>query len=63
MIGNTIITDHTSTPITISNCTKGIYRMNNIIGSSGISTGFSLSNNSDVTASDNLVSAYTSSDA
>ena len=63
MVGNTIITDHTATPISVSNCTKGIYRMNNIIGASGISTGFSLSNNSDVTASDNLVSTYTSSDA
>lgn len=59
LTGNTFIKKRESTDVGhIWECENGIVRLNNVIGASGITTGFRVENNTDVTISDNLVSEY-----
>lgn len=58
--GNTIVTDYTDTPLRLSGCTLGIVRLNNIVGKSGIGTGVSEANSTEVAVCDNLASVYNS---
>lgn len=59
LTGNTFIKKWESTDVGhIWECENGIVRLNNVIGASGITTGFRVENNTDVTILDNLVSEY-----
>lgn len=59
LTGNTFIKKRESAAAgNIRKCENGIVRLNNVIGASGITTGFRVENNTDVTISDNLVSEY-----
>lgn len=58
LTGNTFIKGKTTEAGHIWRCENGIVRLNNVIGASGITSGFKVADNTDVTISDNLVSEY-----
>lgn len=61
LVGNTMLSDYSTSVGRIKNCNKGIVRMNDIVAAAGVSSGFTTSGNTLVTISDNLISEYNSS--
>lgn len=58
LTGNTFIKGTNEDVGSIDGCTNGIVRLNNVVGKSGITTGFRGKDNTAVTITDNLISEY-----